>query len=175
MGKWIRSFVVLAGVACLSASMGISLSLAAGGSPPNGPIDPIQTGSDLKFACSQEIKGSEDVVGEQFYRWMLMVQCRAVVGSIVTMIQAGQFALDDSPRWQCVTDSRRPRPTVGDVRDLGGPPAPADAATCCNRLRGGHRAQRAVPEFLNPARPGPRIDRAIGRPIMVAIGTAGHS
>ena len=103
MVKWIRSFVVLAGVLGLSASLGVSPGLAAGGSPPNGPIDPIETGSDLKFACSQEIEGSKDVVGEQFYRWMLMVQCRAVVGTIVTMIQAGQFSLDESPRWRCVT------------------------------------------------------------------------
>lgn len=103
MGKWIRSFVVLSGALGLWASLGASPGLAAGGSPPNGPIDPIETGSDLKFACSQEIEDSKDVVGEQFYRWMLMVQCRAVVGTIVTMIQAGQFALDESPRWQCVT------------------------------------------------------------------------
>ena len=103
MGKWSRSFVVLAGVLGLWASLGAGPGLAAGGSPPNGPIDPIETGSDLKFACSQEIKGSKDVVGEQFYRWMLMVQCRAVVGTIVTMVQAGQFTLDESPSWQCVT------------------------------------------------------------------------
>ncbi len=103
MGKWIRNFVVSAGVLGLSASLGAGTGLAAGGSPPNGPIDPIETGSDLKFACSQDIEGSKDVVGEQFYRWMLQVQCRAVVGAIVTMIQAGQFTLDEAPRWQCVT------------------------------------------------------------------------
>ena len=102
MGKWIRNVVVMAGMLGGTATLSSSPVLAAGGSPPNGPIDPIETGSDLKFACSQDIEGSEDVVGEQFYRWMLMVQCRAVVGTIVTMIEAGQFALDDAPRWQCV-------------------------------------------------------------------------
>ena len=103
MGRWIRSFVVLAGVLAGSAGLDASPALAAGGAPPNGPIDPVETGSDLKLACSQEIEGSDDVVGELFLRWMLMVQCRAVVGTIVTMVQAGEFTLDDAPRWQCVT------------------------------------------------------------------------
>lgn len=111
MGKRLRSWAMIGVVLGLSATTGANAALAAGGSPPNGPIDAVVTGSDLKFACSQEIEGSKDVVGEQFYRWMLMVQCRAVVGAIVTMIEAGQFALDGSPRWQCVT-------VPDDLRDL---------------------------------------------------------
>ena len=103
MSTWIRNLVVMAAVLGLSASLGASPGLAAAGSPPVGPIDAVVTGSDLKFACGQEAEGFRDVVGEQFHRWMLIVQCRAVVGAITTMIKAGQFALDDAPRWQCVT------------------------------------------------------------------------
>ena len=103
MSKWIGKLIVTAIVLGLCSTLGAHPGMTAAGSPPTGPIDAIETGSDLKFACGQEAEGFKDVVGEQFRRWMLIVQCRAVVGAIMTMIKAGQFALDDTPRWQCVT------------------------------------------------------------------------
>jgi hypothetical protein len=36
------------------------------------------------------------------YRSMLIVQCRAVVGTIVELVAAGKYALNDTPIWQCV-------------------------------------------------------------------------
>lgn len=82
---------------------GAKHGLAAAGSPPQGPIDAVETGADLKFACGQELDGFQDMVGERMHRFMLIVQCRAVVGAIAEMIKAGHFALDDAPRWRCVT------------------------------------------------------------------------
>ncbi len=103
MIRWIRQLAVTAVVSGLAASFGTGSALAAAGSPPLGPIDPVETGSDLKFACGQHVEGFKDVVGEEFLRWMLIVQCRAFVGGVVELIQTGQVVIEDSPRWQCVT------------------------------------------------------------------------
>ncbi len=103
MINWVRNFVVAAAVVGLFVSLGASPGLTAAGSPPDGPIDAVQTGADLKFACGQDVEGFNEVVGEQMYRSMLIVQCQAVVGAIAEMIRAGQFAVEDKPRWQCVT------------------------------------------------------------------------
>ncbi len=102
MNLWARNLVVL--MAIFGLSVGATQpGFSGAGAPPDGPIDAIETGADLKFACGQEVKDFEDVVGEKTYRSMLIVQCRAVVGTIVGMMEAGQFALDDARKWQCVT------------------------------------------------------------------------
>ncbi len=102
MPNWLRGFVAILAVLVLFPGPGGSPVWAAGGSPPHGPIDPVETGSDLKFACGQEVEGFDGVVGEQFYRWMLIVQCRAVVGTIAATFQAGEVLMDGAPRWRCV-------------------------------------------------------------------------
>ncbi len=103
MRKGIRGVAVSIAVLGLSTGLGIGSAGAAGGSPPHGPIDPVETGSDLKFACGQEVEGFEDVVGEQFYRWMLIVQCRAVVGTVAALFKAGELLVNGAPQWRCVT------------------------------------------------------------------------
>ncbi len=101
MNMWMRNFVMLVAIIGLSAGSARP-GLTAAGAPPDGPIDAVETGAHLKFACGQEVEGFKDVVGEKMYRTMLIVQCRAVVGTVAGMIKAGQFALDDTPKWQCV-------------------------------------------------------------------------
>ena len=81
---------------------GIGAAFAAAGSPPHGPIEAVNTGADLKLACGQGVEGFDDVVGERMHRAMLIVQCRAVVGAIVELVEAGQYTLDQAPIWQCV-------------------------------------------------------------------------
>ena len=103
MSMWVRNLVVLVAVIGLGVSIGARSGLTAAGSPPDGPIDAVETGADLKFACGQEVEGFNDVVGEKMYRSMLIVQCRAVVGTVAGLIKAGQFALQDAAKWQCVT------------------------------------------------------------------------
>jgi hypothetical protein len=93
---------MLMGVMGLSLCGGARLGLSAAGAPPGGPIEAVHTGADLKFACGQDVDGYQDVVGEKIYRLMLIVQCRAVVGTVADLIKAGQYALDDAPKWQCV-------------------------------------------------------------------------
>lgn len=97
-----RRFAIWVAVAGLGLYGGAQPSFGAAGSPPNGPIEAVETGANLKFACGQSVDGFKDVVGEETYRWMLIVQCRAVVGAVTELIKAGQYALEDSPRWQCV-------------------------------------------------------------------------
>ena len=102
MSMWIRNVVML--MAVIGFSVGSAQpGLTAAGSPPDGPIDAVETGADLKLACGQEVEGFDEVVGEKMYRSMLIVQCRAVVGTIAGLIKAGQFAMEDKPKWQCVT------------------------------------------------------------------------
>ncbi len=102
MDKPVRAIVMVLVIVGLGFG-GPRLGFAAAGAPPDGPIKSVETGADLKFACGQDVDGFNDVVGEKTYRSMLIVQCRAVVGTIADMIKAGQFALDDAPKWQCVT------------------------------------------------------------------------
>ena len=102
MNMWVRNSVMLMAIIGLSVSSA-QPGFTAAGSPPAGPIDAVETGADLKLACGQEIEGFDEVVGEKTYRSMLIVQCHAVVGTIAGMIKAGQYALDDKPKWQCVT------------------------------------------------------------------------
>lgn len=78
------------------------LGHAAAGSPPKGPIDPVVTGAHLKFACGQEVDGFKDIVGEEMYRSMLIVQCRAFVGAIAEMIKSGDYAVEGEAKWQCI-------------------------------------------------------------------------
>lgn len=98
----VRNIVMALAIVGLSAGA-TQPGFTAAGSPPNGPIESVVTGADLKFACGQEVDGFNEVVGEKMYRSMLIVQCRAVVGAIADMIRAGQFAVEDAPKWQCVT------------------------------------------------------------------------
>jgi len=102
MNMWVRNLVMLTAIIGLSVGSA-QPGFTAAGAPPDGPIDAVETGADLKLACGQEVDGFEDVVGEKTYRSMLIVQCRAVVGTIAGMIKAGQFAIKDAPKWQCVT------------------------------------------------------------------------
>jgi hypothetical protein len=81
---------------------GNSAAFAAAGSPPHGPIDAVETGANLKFACGQGVEGFDQVVGEEMLRAMLIVQCRAVVGTVVELVGAGEYAINDAPIWQCV-------------------------------------------------------------------------
>jgi hypothetical protein len=77
-------------------------AMAAAGSDPLGPIDPVKTGADLKHACGQSVDGYDKVVGQKMYRAMMIVQCRAVVGAIVDLVAAGRYAGKDGPIWRCV-------------------------------------------------------------------------
>jgi hypothetical protein len=81
---------------------GVDAAFAAAGAAPLGPIDPVTSGADLKLACGQAVEGFDQVVGEKMYRSMLIVQCRAVVGTIVELVAAGSYALNGTPVWQCV-------------------------------------------------------------------------
>lgn len=102
MSHYIRSFMIALALTAGSSSVGAGAALAAAGSPPSGPIEPVETGADLKFACGQGVEGFDQVVGENMLRAMLIVQCRAVVGTIVEMVEAGDYALDEAPIWLCV-------------------------------------------------------------------------
>ena len=62
----------------------------------------MESGADLKLACGQGVEGFDQVVGEKMYRSMLIVQCRAVVRTIVELVAAGKYSLNDTPIWQCV-------------------------------------------------------------------------
>jgi hypothetical protein len=102
MKMCIRNFVMLMTLVGMGLFGGAQTGYAAGGSPPAGPIDEATTGAKLKLACGQEVEGFADVVGENMYRAMLTVQCRAMVGGIVGMFKDGQYALAETPKWQCV-------------------------------------------------------------------------
>ena len=101
MGHFRRLMLVLA-LAGAGFCGGVDAAFAAAGGAPLGPIDPVKSGADLKLACGQGVEGFDQVVGEKTYRSMLIIQCRAVVGTIVELVAAGKYALDDTPIWQCV-------------------------------------------------------------------------
>lgn len=103
MTKTIRHFILCIAILGLGLTAATQPGFTAAGSPPDGPIDSVKTGADLKFACGQDVEGFSGIVGEKMYRSMLIVQCRAVVGTVAGLMQAGQLAFDDKPKWQCVT------------------------------------------------------------------------
>jgi hypothetical protein len=102
MTQLFRNFVTVLMLTGVGLFGGNSAALAAAGSPPHGPIDAVETGANLKFACGQGVDGFDQVVGEEMLRAMLIVQCRAVVGTIVELVGAGEYAIGDAPIWQCV-------------------------------------------------------------------------
>jgi hypothetical protein len=101
MSPYVRTIMTVAALTGAGV-YGVGAAFAAAGAPPHGPIEAVQTGADLKLACGQGVEGFDEVVGENMYRAMLIVQCRAVVGTIVELVAAGQYALDEAPIWQCV-------------------------------------------------------------------------
>jgi hypothetical protein len=103
MGHFRRLMLVLV-LALAGAGFcgGVGAAFAAAGAAPLGPIDPVKSGADLKLACGQRVEGFDQIAGEKMYRSMLIVQCRAVVGTIVELVAAGKYALNDMPIWQCV-------------------------------------------------------------------------
>jgi hypothetical protein len=102
MSHFFRNFTMVLALTGVGLIGETSVAFAAAGSPPQGPIEAVHTGANLKFACGQGVKGFDQVVGEEMLRAMLIVQCRAVVGAVVELVGAGQYALDDAPIWQCV-------------------------------------------------------------------------
>ena len=102
MRHHVRTFMMVLAVTGAAFYGGTGAAFAAAGSPPHGPIEAVHTGADLKLACGQGVEGFDEVVGERMYRSMLIVQCRAVVGAIVELVEAGQYALDEAPIWRCV-------------------------------------------------------------------------
>jgi hypothetical protein len=105
MGNFRRMMRVLA-LTGTGFGGGVGDAFAAAGAAPLGPIDAVKSGADLKLACGQGVQGFDQVVGEKMYRSMLIVQCRAVVGTIVELVAAGQYALNDTPIWQCVENRK---------------------------------------------------------------------
>lgn len=97
--RWLMTMLALFGAGLCG---GAHAAFAAAGAAPLGPIDAVKSGADLKLACGQGVEGFDQVVGEKTYRSTLIVQCRAVVGTIVELLAAGQYELDDAPVWQCV-------------------------------------------------------------------------
>ncbi len=97
-----RNLVMFVGVMGLGLCGGARLGLSAAGAPPDGPIEAVSTGADLKFACGQNVDGFPHLVSEKVHRSMLIVQCRAVVGTVAELIRAGQYTLDDAPQWRCL-------------------------------------------------------------------------
>lgn len=104
MSHSLHNFMMVLVLTGLGLFGGTSAAFAAAGAPPQGPIDAVHTGANLKFACGQGVEGYDQVVGEEMLRAMLIVQCRAVVGTVVELVGAGQYAIGDSPIWQCVED-----------------------------------------------------------------------
>ncbi len=102
MSRFLHNFMMVLALAGLGLFGGTGAASAAAGSPPQGPIEAVHTGANLKFACGQGVEGYDQVVGEEMLRAMLIVQCRAVVGTVVELVGAGQYAIDDALIWQCV-------------------------------------------------------------------------
>ena len=86
----------------LSLVVASGSAFAAAGSPPDGPIKPVENGGDLKHACGQAVDGYAKVEGEIMLSAMLIVQCQAVVGSVVEMVDAGELKMGKGTVWQCV-------------------------------------------------------------------------
>ena len=95
---------VLAALLVVSVAGASGSAFAAAGSPPSGPIEAPKTGADLKHACGQTVEGFSEVEGERMLREMLIVQCWSVVATVVDLVEAGNFALEGKPVWECVTD-----------------------------------------------------------------------
>jgi hypothetical protein len=123
MGHFRRLMLVL-GLAGAGFCGGEGAAFAAAGAAPLGPIDAVESGADLKLACGQGVEGFDQVVGEKMYRSMLIVQCRAVVGTIVELVAAGKYTLNDTPIWQCVENREdQDALTVAFVQRVGRRPA----------------------------------------------------
>ena len=123
MGHFRRLMLVL-GLAGAGFCGGEGAAFAAAGAAPLGPIDAVESGADLKLACGQGVEGFDQVVGEKMYRSMLIVQCRAVVGTIVELVAAGKYTLNDTPIWQCVENREdQDALTVAFVQWVGRRPA----------------------------------------------------
>ena len=114
---------------------------------PLGPIDAVELAPTLKLACGQGVEGFDQVVGEKMYRSMLIVQCRAVVGTIVELVAAGKYSLNDTPIWQCVENREdHDALTVAFVQWVGRRPALL-RKTCGGGVRRSDRDEREVPQL----------------------------
>ena len=104
MSNCIRAFVFVLMLTAAGLYDSTGTAFAGAGAPPSGPIDPPETGADLKHACGQNVEGFSERVSEQILRAMLIVQCRAMVAAVVELVNNGQYAIDGAPVWQCVKD-----------------------------------------------------------------------
>lgn len=104
MGRYVRMTGLALAVIGMAVLAGTNSARAAAGSDPVGPINPVKTGADLKHVCGQGVQGYEKIVGQKTWRDMMMVQCRAVVGTVVELVAAGRLAGKDGPAWRCIED-----------------------------------------------------------------------
>lgn len=98
----VRAFTMVLALIGAGLCGGTGAAFAAAGAPPSEPIAAPSNGAELKHACGQSVKGFSDLEGEKALRHMLIAQCSAVVAAIVELVKGGQYAIDDTPVWQCV-------------------------------------------------------------------------
>jgi hypothetical protein len=171
VGHFRRLMLVLA-LAGAGFCGGVGAAFAAAGAAPLGPIDAVKSGADLKLACGQRVEGFDQVVGEKMYRSMLIVQCRAVVG---TICRAGGCRTIRAQRHADLAMRRKPRRSRRPdrcLRPVGRAPSGAASQTCGGGVRRSDRDEREVPQLSCATVPGGAVQRCYRS--LLPSGRPGH-